>query len=124
MPEPNWEEFEKESYFEWVRQNRPDEFILYTEEEYDCLAEQAILGYLAERDEVDEDELMEYVISFIRFAEGVQVDYDLVQLVLKGMLFPRGINGERDPEPDFAFALTRLGEEVGEQLERDRRDGE
>jgi len=77
-----------------IQSGQREEFILYSEEEYDLIVEAALIGIMSWNDEqglpdLDEDDLLDEVHKVVTWAEQMATGYTLVEAVLRGEVIIR-----------------------------------
>jgi len=81
-----------------------EEYVLYTEKEYNMLFLAAVLDVLDNaEEEIDEEELSKRVMKVIRWAERASVDASMVELYLKGLISVVSSDKMEDPMPEIRF---------------------
>lgn len=99
------DEFINEMQQEFADQQAPegDPYILYTKEEYTTVVRAAAAVLVERYPDADEDWILDNVMAVLRWMEKAAMDYDLVQLILKGLIAPEPAQGVTEVMPVMMF---------------------
>jgi len=89
-----------------IRNGDQEEFILFSEEDYDKIIEAAIIGALEYHGELSDEEIEDHVMKVLRWAERMAIGHDLVNLMIKGLLMPSVQTEETEAIPIIHFSFS------------------
>lgn len=119
----DWDAFEKQVYDAWRAEKGKSR--LLSDEELEAIVRMAVEAWMAEHPDEDpeSDECIDFIMKIVRWRENMLIANDLFQMCMKGLVYPKESGVMLPAEEDFLFGLTPFGEEVGEEIERQRREG-